>query len=90
LQQLSLHLLDNQRDESLVDQARNAPLLKLTTRECEVLQLIAQGKTNAEIAETLVVSRSTVSTYRGRIMQKLGVETAPELIRLAVESGLSA
>ncbi|HEX6383311.1 MAG TPA: response regulator, partial [Anaerolineae bacterium] len=47
LQQLSLHLLDNQRDESLVDQARNAPLLKLTTRECEVLQLIAQGKTNA-------------------------------------------
>jgi DNA-binding CsgD family transcriptional regulator len=37
----------------------------------------------------MVVSRSTVSTYRGRIMQKLAVETAPELIRLAVESGLS-
>ena len=90
LQQLTLHLFDDRRDESRLEKVRNAPLVKLTTREHEVLQLVAQGKANAEIAQILVVSRSTVSTYRGRIMQKLGVETAPELIRLAVESGLPA
>jgi DNA-binding NarL/FixJ family response regulator len=37
----------------------------------------------------MVVSRSTISTYRWRIMQKLEVETAPELIRLALELGLT-
>ncbi len=81
--------MNNQGQESL-EEARNDPLLKLTTREYEVLQLIVEGKTNTEMANILVVSRSTVSTYRGRIMQKLGVETAPELLRLAFASGLTA
>lgn len=61
------------------------PLFKLTTREYEVLQLIGQGKSNAEIAEILVVSRSTVSSYRSRIMSKLGVDDAPALLRYLVE-----
>ncbi|MFZ0545926.1 MAG: response regulator [Candidatus Promineifilaceae bacterium] len=88
LRELTLFVLNNQGEES-VEQARSNPLLQLTTREYEVLQLIAKGKTNAEIGELLVVSRSTVSTYRWRIMQKLEVETAPELIRLALEMGLT-
>lgn len=87
LRKLTLFVIDNREDESL-EQARNNPLVQLTTREYEVLQLIAQGKSNADIAGLMVVSRSTISTYRWRIMQKLGVETAPELIRLAVEMGV--
>ena len=89
LQQLTLYVIYNPGATSL-EKARNDPLLKLTTREYEVLQLIAQGKTNAQIAGTLVVSRSTISTYRGRIMQKLGIETTSGLIRLALDSGLIA
>lgn len=61
------------------------PLFKLTTREYEVLQLIGQGKSNAEIADILVVSRSTVSSYRSRILTKLGVSDTPALLRYLVE-----
>jgi DNA-binding NarL/FixJ family response regulator len=88
LRKLTLHLIDNQGDVSF-EQARNNPLVQLTTREYEVLQLIAQGKSNSDIAEILVISRSTVSTYRWRIMQKLEVESASELIKLALELGLT-
>jgi DNA-binding NarL/FixJ family response regulator len=75
-------------DEAAADSVQKAcqdPLLKLTTREYEVLHLVAQGKSNADIAEILVVSRSTVSSYRTRIMRKLNVEDAAELIRFVVE-----
>lgn len=64
---------------------RHDPLFKLTTREYEVLQLIGQGKSNAQIAEILTVSRSTVSSYRSRIMDKLGVPDAPALLRYIVD-----
>jgi DNA-binding NarL/FixJ family response regulator len=67
----------------------NDLLLKLTTREYEVLQLIAQGKSNSEIAEILVVSRSTVSSYRTRIMRKLGIEDAAALLRFVMEQRLA-
>ena len=89
LRQLTLHVLQDPEDEQ-AQQAQQDPLLKLSTREYEVLQLVAQGKTNAEISDTLVVSRSTVSTYRKRIMDKLDVETMPELIRMTMQSGLTA
>ncbi len=64
------------------------PLFQLSTREYEVLQLIGQGKSNAQIAEILVVSRSTVSSYRGRILTKLGVSDTPALLRFLVERQL--
>lgn len=68
-----------------VARLQDDPLFKLTTREYEVLQLIGQGKSNAEIAEILVVSRSTVSSYRSRILTKLGVPDTPALLRYLVE-----
>lgn len=67
---------------------RENPLFQLTNREYEVLQLIAQGKSTAEIADILTVSPSTISTYRGRIMTKLGLEDATALIKFAVENQL--
>ena len=63
-------------------------LFQLTNREYEVLQLIAQGKNTAEIADILTVSPSTISTYRGRIMSKLGLEDATALVKFAVEHQL--
>jgi DNA-binding response OmpR family regulator/DNA-binding CsgD family transcriptional regulator len=65
------------------------PLLKLTAREREVLRLIAQGKTNAEIADILTVAITTVHTYTGRIKEKLDIPNLPGLIKFAIEHNLA-
>ena len=64
------------------------PLDLLTTREREVLQLIAEGKTNKEIATSLNLSVYTVEAHRGRLMEKLNLHSTGELVRFAVRSGL--
>ena len=60
----------------------------LTAREREVLQLIAEGKKNAEIAEIMRRSVNTVRTHRARLMSKLGARTGAEIVRVAEERGL--
>lgn len=60
----------------------------LSDREYSVLLLIGQGKTPTEIAEQLVLSVKTVSTYRTRILEKLNLQTTAELIRYVVENEL--
>lgn len=60
----------------------------LSDREFQVMQLIANGKTLSEIAETLSLSAKTVSTYRARLLEKLNLKTNSELIRYAIENGL--
>jgi two-component system response regulator NreC len=60
----------------------------LTTREREVLKLIAAGKMNREIAELLVVSLNTVQTHRLHIMEKLNLHNRTELIKYAIRRGL--
>ena len=64
------------------------PLDQLTSREREVLQLIAEGKTNKEVAAVLKISPFTVDAHRGRIMEKLKVHNANELVRFAIRYGL--
>ena len=64
------------------------PLDLLTSREREVLQMIAEGKTNKEVATTLGLSVYTVDAHRGRIMEKLNVHSASELVRVALRHGL--
>ncbi|MGB9611021.1 MAG: response regulator [Bryobacteraceae bacterium] len=64
------------------------PLDLLTAREREVLQLIAEGKTNKEIAALLNLSVYTVDAHRGRIMEKLNLHSAGELVRFAIRKGL--
>jgi two-component system response regulator NreC len=64
------------------------PLDLLTSREREVLQMIAEGKTNKEIATVLNLSVYTVEAHRGRIMEKLNLHSAGELVRFALRSGL--
>ena len=62
----------------------------LTPRQREVLQLAAEGKTNAEIAARLNISQRTVENHRAVLMQKLGLQNHTELIRHAIRHGLIA
>lgn len=64
------------------------PHERLSDREMEVLRLLASGKTISQIAEHLYLSPKTVSTYRQRILEKLGLKTTAELIRYAIEHNL--
>ena len=64
------------------------PIDTLTSREREVLQMLAEGKTNKEIAVILNLSVYTVDAHRGRIMEKLNLHSINELVRFAVRNGL--
>jgi len=61
---------------------------KLTARECEVLTLIAEGYTNQEIADALVISVKTVDRHRENIMRKLNLHSRVELVKYAIGKGL--
>jgi two-component system response regulator NreC len=60
----------------------------LTPREVQVLRLIAQGYSNAQTAEALVISVKTVESHRARIVEKLGLRSRVELVRYAMGKGL--
>jgi len=60
----------------------------LTMREREILQLIAEGKSNKDTANILNLSLYTVETHRGNLMEKLNLHTVPELILYAVRKGI--
>jgi two-component system response regulator NreC len=64
------------------------PLDLLSSREREVLQLIAEGKTNKEVATRLNLSVYTVDSHRGKIMEKLNLHSTGELVRFAMKQGL--
>ncbi|MCU1281675.1 MAG: Response regulator, LuxR family [bacterium] len=65
-------------------------LTQLSAREREIFDLIVRGASNADIAKQLFISVKTVETHRTRIMKKLDVHSAGELIRLAARHGLLA
>jgi DNA-binding NarL/FixJ family response regulator len=67
---------------------RAIPPRGLTPREREVIQLIAAGKSNREVARTLSISVKTVETHRTNVMRKLNIHSSGELIRYAVENDL--
>jgi two-component system response regulator NreC len=69
-------------------QATPDPYQTLTAREREVLHLMVQGQTSAEIATKLVISHRTVEMHRSRVMHKLGLDKKTELIRYAIKRGL--
>jgi DNA-binding NarL/FixJ family response regulator len=62
----------------------------LTDREREVLQLVAEGQANKEVAAALNISLTTVETHRAHVLQKLGLHSVPELILYAVRKGIIA
>jgi two-component system invasion response regulator UvrY len=60
----------------------------LSDREFQVLRMIASGKTVKQIADEISLSVKTVSTYRARILEKMGMKTTAELIRYALQTQL--
>ena len=60
----------------------------LTDREKEVLQLLAEGRSNKEVAAVLDVGVSTIETHRGNLMQKLNLHNTAEIVLYAVRKGL--
>ena len=77
-------------DAVLSDYRRHVsdPIDLLSSREREILQMLAEGKTNKEVAAMLHLSVHTVDAHRGRIMEKLNLHSIGELVRFAVRNGL--
>jgi len=69
--------------------SRISPLQSLSGREREILQLIVEGKTSVQIGGMLALSPKTVDTYRSRLMQKLGLDNLPNLVKFAILHGLT-
>jgi DNA-binding NarL/FixJ family response regulator len=65
------------------------PFLLLTAREREILQLLAEGRSNSAIAHLLTISIKTVETHRGTLMKKLGLSSLAELVRYAIRNGVT-
>lgn len=72
----------------LVRSEQGDPLDSLSSRERQVLQMLAEGRTMADIALGLSLSRKTVETYRARMMEKLGTRHLAGLVRIAIRHGL--
>ena len=66
------------------------PLMDLTSREREVVQLLAEGRTSRDVATHLGVATSTVETHRRQIMAKLGIHSVAELTKYAIRQGLTS
>ncbi len=64
------------------------PLARLTPRQVEIIQLIAEGRTNQEIAHALGIGVKTVETHRAALMERLDIHDVPGLVRFAVRVGL--
>jgi len=67
-----------------------SPLMSLSDREREVLQLVVEGKSSAEIAELIFLSPKTVETYRSRLMRKLNISDLPGLVKFAIQHGITS
>ncbi len=80
--------------QSMIAKRRDVPggreTAQLTQREREVMARVAEGYTNAQIAEELRLGVKSVETYRARVMDKLGLTSRADLVRFALESGVLA
>ena len=65
-------------------------LERLSAREREVLRLVVEGRSSAEIARLLTLSPKTVETYRSRLMTKLSIDNLPGLVKFAIQEGLTS
>ncbi len=71
-----------------VEHAPEDPYESLTNREREVLQMAAEGRTSAEIAERLFISPRTAEGHRANVLRKLGLQNHTELVRFALKRGI--
>jgi DNA-binding NarL/FixJ family response regulator len=71
------------------DAGRRSPIERLSPRERQILQLVTEGRTSAEIAHIVHLSPKSVETYRSRVMKKLQIDDFASLIKFAVEHGIT-
>lgn len=91
------HYLSQKLSDQLIDDylhqvmtfGETSPLDRLSPREKEVLQLVVEGKSSAEIAAELSLSIKTIETYRSRIFHKLDIGDLPGLVKFAIQHGLT-
>jgi len=76
--------------QGLSDRSGVSPINSLSQREREILKLVADGHSSAEIGSMLHLSPKTVDTYRSRMMQKLHVTDLAGVIKLAIQHGLTS
>jgi DNA-binding NarL/FixJ family response regulator len=81
--------LDDQMLDRITSDVPEDPLARLSARERQVLQMIAEGKSVVDIAAILSLSRKTVETYRERMMEKLELDSLAALVKLAVQQGIT-
>ncbi|NWG75178.1 MAG: response regulator transcription factor [Rubrivivax sp.] len=86
--EVSEKLIDEYMQQRALDEAKS-PLTRLSPREREILQLVVEGQSSAEIAAALSLSQRSVETYRRRLMQKLGITNLPDLVKFAISHGLT-
>jgi len=89
---LSPSIVDTMADDWVQQRSTTGaegPLARLSAREREVLQLVVEGHSSAEIARQIHLSPKTVDTYRSRLMDKLGVSDLISLVKFAIEHGLT-
>jgi DNA-binding NarL/FixJ family response regulator len=82
-------VIDRMAEQPAPDASSGERLTELTPREREVLELVARGLSNGEIAEAFVIEESTVKTHVKRILRKLGVRDRVQAVIFAYESGLT-
>ena len=87
---MSRQLADSVIDHVVHRSTPDDPLDRLSSRERQVLQLLAEGHSVAEIAATLSLSPKTVETYRARMMEKLGIYELAGLVRFAIRQGVTS
>src|SRR5437870_3524474 len=91
---VTMNLSDGETHQVFGDRATRTasaprpPVQLLSPREQEVLKLLAQGYTNQEVGTQLCLSVKTIETYRGRLVEKLGLRSRADLTRYALEMGL--
>jgi two-component system, NarL family, response regulator NreC len=86
---LSQQITETVLDDYLRDHQPSDPLGRLSSRERQILQLVAAGKSTADIAAALCLSPKTVDTYRSRLMQKLDIDCFAGLVKFAIANGLT-
>lgn len=87
---ISKQLTDVVIDHVVHRTAPDDPLERLSSRERQVLQLLAEGHSVADIAARLSLSPKTVETYRARMMEKLGIYELAGLVRFAIQQGVTS
>jgi DNA-binding NarL/FixJ family response regulator len=79
---------ENVSVENIEKEAMSCEPIALSDRELEIIKMIAEGYTNAQIAALLYISNHTVNTHRKNVMKKLGINNTAGLVMMAVKSGL--